>query len=219
MNDLQKIGGIAALIEAATYVVGFGLLFTLLAPLATDLDPAQYVAFLVENQAIVYLWNLIIYVINGVFLVVLALALHARLQAGSPAIAQTAAIFGYIWAALVIASGMLILNDMSVITDLYAIDPDQAATTWLTLHAMEDGLGGGVELPGGIWVLLVSWAAWRTGGLPKALNVLGVIIGAAGILTLIPTLDVFEAVFGLGLLVWFAWAGIVLLRSPAPSAA
>jgi len=32
MRDLQKIGGAAALIEAATYVIGLGLFFTFLAP-------------------------------------------------------------------------------------------------------------------------------------------------------------------------------------------
>jgi hypothetical protein len=32
MNDLQKMGGVAALIKAAAYVVGFGLALTLLGP-------------------------------------------------------------------------------------------------------------------------------------------------------------------------------------------
>jgi hypothetical protein len=32
MNDLRKMGGVAALIQAAVYVVGFGLALTLLAP-------------------------------------------------------------------------------------------------------------------------------------------------------------------------------------------
>jgi hypothetical protein len=35
MNSLQKMGGVAALVEAATFVVGFALLFTLLVPLVT----------------------------------------------------------------------------------------------------------------------------------------------------------------------------------------
>jgi hypothetical protein len=32
MNDFQKMGGVAALIQAAAYLVGFGLALTLLAP-------------------------------------------------------------------------------------------------------------------------------------------------------------------------------------------
>jgi hypothetical protein len=141
------------------------------------------------------------------------------LQGGSPALAQTATAFGLIWSGLVIASGMLIINNMGVVIDLYGRDPAQAASVWVGLKAVEDGLGGGVELPGGLWVLLVSWAALRTGALPKALNFLGVVIGLAGLLTLVPTLDLFEAVFGLGFIIWFIWAGIVLLRSRASTAA
>ena len=106
MNDLQKMGGVAALIEAATYVVGLVLFAAVLAPYTIeDPDPGESVAFLADNQAIMYIWNLIIYVVNGVFLVVLALALHERLKVGSPAIVQTATAFGLIWAGLVVASG------------------------------------------------------------------------------------------------------------------
>ena len=115
MNDLQKMGGFAALIEAATYVVGLGLALTLLAPVL-DADPDRYVAFLADNQAIMYVWHLIIYVVNGVFLVVLVLALYERLKAGSPAMVQVATAFGLIWAGLVIASGMLLFDDAGVVT-------------------------------------------------------------------------------------------------------
>ena len=58
MNDLQKMGGLTALIAAATFVVGFGLFFTLLAPTdygTGDIDPGQFVAFLADNQAIMYI--------------------------------------------------------------------------------------------------------------------------------------------------------------------
>ena len=106
MNDFQKMGGIAALIEAAAYVVGFGLYFILLDS-SGYVGPVQKVAFLVDNQAIMHIGNLIIYVVFSVFLVVLALALYQRLKTGSPALVQTATAFGLIWAGLVIASGMI----------------------------------------------------------------------------------------------------------------
>lgn len=212
MNDSQKMGGVAALIEAATYVVGLGLALTLLAPVL-DADPDQYVAFLADNLTLMYVWHLIIYVVNGVFLIVLVLALHERLKAGLPALVQTATAFGLIWATLVIASGMLIINDAGVVADLYGEDPAQATSVWLALSAVEEGLGGAIELPGGIWILLASWASLRTGGLPRALNYLGVVIGAAGILTVVPALDVLGTIFGLGFIVWFVWVGIVMLRS------
>jgi hypothetical protein len=83
-----------------------------------------------------------------------------------------------------------------------------------------EGLGGGVELVGGLWVLLISWAALRTGELGRVLNYLGVVVGVAGILTIVPALaEVGAMVFGLGQIVWFVWLGIVMLRSSSGAAA
>lgn len=63
-------------------------------------------------------------------------------------------------------------------------------------------------------VLLVRWAAVWTGTLPGVLNYLGLVLGVTGILhTAVPALEVLGAVFGLGLIVWFVWLGIVILRS------
>lgn len=207
-------GGVAALVAAATYLVGFAMLATALQPLAVEpAAPRRVVAFLAANASLVHVWDLIIYVVNGVALVVLVLALDVRLRtAQRPSRVATA--FGLIWAGLVIASGMLIINDLGVVVALHATDPQQAAATWTVLHAVEEGLGGGVELPGGLWALLVSWAGMRAGVLPRALGWLGVAAGAAGVATVLPRADALEAVFGLGLLVWFAGMGAVLLRRP-----
>ena len=221
MNNLQKMGGVAALILAATFVVGIGLFFALLDPAGFgtgDVDPGQFVAFLVDNQALMYIWYLILYVVFGFFMVVLALALYERLKAGSPAMAQTATAFGLIWATLAIGSGMLINSDLGTVVDLYGKDPAQAASVWLVLDSVETGLFSSYEIPGGLWVLLVSWAALRAGGVPRALNYLGVVIGVAGLLTVVPALEMVAFVFGLGFIVWWAWLGIVMLRS-SPSAA
>lgn len=212
MNDIQRMGGIAALINAAAYVVGFGLALTVLAPVL-DSDPSQHVAFLADNQTLMFVWHLIIYIVAGVFMVPLVLALYERLNAGSPAIAQMAAAFGLIWAGLIIASGMLLIHDAGVVADLYSTDPTRATTVWVALSAVEDALGGAIELPGGIWILLVSWATLRTGELPRALNYLGVVIGVAGILSVAPALSEVGAIFGLGFIAWFAWAGIFMLRT------
>lgn len=213
MNDLQKMGGVSALIEAATFVVGLALFVTFLAPYESgDLDPGQKVAFLVDNLAVMYAWNLIIYIVFAIFLVVLALALYERLKAGSSAMVQVATAFGLIWAALILASGMLIINDLGVVAELHGADPAQAASVWLVLNAVENGLASEFEIPGGLWILLVSWAALRAGGLPRALNYLGVVIGVAGLLTIVPAVDALNIVFGLGSIVWFVWLGIVMLR-------
>ena len=74
------------------------------------------------------------------------------------------------------------------------------------------GIGGGVEFVGGLWMLLVSWAALRAKKLSGLLNYLGMVIGVVGILTVIPALKVLQDVFGLTQIVWFLWIGIIMLR-------
>ena len=83
MHDLQKMGGVAALIEAATYVVGMGLLFAVLLPAGYGIgnaDPIRSVAFLADNQALMYIWNLIIYVVNGLGIIRLKLRLIKKVE-------------------------------------------------------------------------------------------------------------------------------------------
>jgi hypothetical protein len=212
MSDRQKTGGIASLIEAATFLVGLALFGTALADYTTgDPDAAESVAFLADNQAVMYVWNLIIFIVFGVVLVVLALALYERLRVGARAIAQTATAFGMIWAGLVIAAGMVANIGWAKVIDLHDTDPEQAESLWLAVDSVYNGLGGGNEIVGGVWVLLISWAALRSGLLPRALNYLGLVIGIAGLVTMVPALELVGAVFGLGLIVWFVWLGAVML--------
>ena len=213
MNNLQKSGGIAALLHAAAYVVGLVLGLTLIFPLL-DAAPDQYLKFLSENQTLVYLWNLIAYWGSAITLVIMALALYERLKNGSPALAQIATALGLIWAGLIIASGNLMLHNLGVVAGLYGTDPAQAVTAWTVLQSVEVGITSGNELVGSLWVLLLSVAALRTGQLSRALNILGVVLGVAGMLTIVPALyNSLVMVFGLGMVVWSIWLGIVLLRS------
>jgi hypothetical protein len=64
-----------------------------------------------------------------------------------------------------------------------------------------------------VWFLLLGGAALRAKALPAALNWLGVGIGAAGILSVVPALSGLDAAFGLLGIVWFAWLGIVMVRT------
>jgi hypothetical protein len=214
MKTLQKMGGIAALIDAATYLVSLGLFFTLLAPMAnTDLDFGQFMAFFIENQTIVFIWHLTMYMVNGVFLVILALALYERLKASSPAMAQTATVFGLIWAVLVFTSGLITNHGLNVVVDLYGKDPAQAAIVKLLLDTVTLGIDSSDRFLGCLWVLLISWAAMRAEGLPKALNYLGMVLGVAGLIsTAAPVLKDLGVAFGLGIIVWWIWLGIVMLR-------
>ena len=222
MNNLQKTGGVAALIHGAAYAVAMVWFLILLSPLL-NAGPRQHMAFVADNQAIMYVGILISYWVPGATLVVMALALYERMKNGSPALMQIATVFGCIWAALIIGSGNLMLSDFGVVAKLYGNNPVQAETVWLGLDAVETGLVSGNEIVGSLWVLLLSLAALRTKALPRGLNYLGVPLGVVGIVTgilaFIPAVKDVIMVFGLGMIVWSAWVGIVMLRNRPGAAA
>ena len=213
MKTLQKSGGVAALYMAISHLIGIVIFLVVLDYLSIT-DPAQKVALNVEKQTVVFVTNLLMYVFFGFALIALSLALYDRLKSDAPALMQVATAIGIIWAGSLIASGMVANAGLATVVALYARDPAQAVVTFQAIEAMANGLGNANgEILGGMWTLLVSLAAVRGGGLPKALNILGLLVGAVGILTILPALNVLTGLFGTGQIIWFVWLGIVLLRS------
>lgn len=213
MNNSQKLGGFAALYMAAAYFAGI-VLFLFILDYPNIVDPAQKVALLVDQHLLIYTMNLILYVVFGVFLIVLVLALYERLKSGASIILQTGVILGIIWAGSLIASGMVANAGIAPVIALYRTDPAQALLTWSGIETVASGLGNGNgEILGGLMTLLLSWSALRTGGLPRGLNYLGVVVGLTGILSILPGLSDLTGLFGISQLVWFAWLSGILLRS------
>ncbi|WNC68790.1 DUF4386 family protein [Thalassotalea nanhaiensis] len=211
MNKLQKIGGVSAIFEAIIYVSAF-VFFGAFWSFPTDADSVQKFAFLAENQIILSIVNFIMYVLFGIILAVLVLAIHERLKSNSPTLSQIASIFGVVWVGLVIASGMIANIGLSAALELSTKDPEQAMTVWRAIYSVVEGLGGGNEVVGGLWVLLLSFAALKGGEFSKRLNYFGLFVGTVGILTVYPA-DVLTEIFGVSQIVWFSWLGFTMLRS------
>ena len=92
-------------------------------------------------------------------------------------------------------------------------DSSPTATAWLAPGSVLEGLVGRAEVLGGLWILLVTWGALRAGGLPRALNHLGLAVGVAGIATAVPALAVLGIGFRVGEMAWGVWLGIVMFRN------
>ena len=209
----QKVGGLAALYCAAAYVVAMPF-FLLIVKSQGVVDPVEKVALILQNHAGMLAMNLVSYVIFGIVLAVLALALYARLRDRAPILAQAATAVGLIWAFVLVASGMIYNAGGAAVVRLHGTSPALAVSAWQAIEPVAEGLGGsGGELLGGLWVLLLNVAALRTRGLPRLVSWLGVVIGAAGVLSVVPVLRDLGYAFGLLQIAWFVWMGIVMLRT------
>lgn len=213
---LQRLGGAAALLAAGTFGYGIVLFATTLADYTDpDATPMESVDFLVEHQGALLAWYIGIFLVFGTALVPLALALRQRFSERTPLLANAGMVFAAIWAALMFATGMISNIGIEAVADLAESDPDAAATVWSAIDIVTNGLGGGNELVGGIWIALVSIAGLATAGLPRWLNGVGIITAIAGVVTLVPDFEAVEMVFGLGSIVWFVGIGVSLRRTPA----
>ena len=213
MKTLQKSGGIAALYMAISHLIGIVIFLVILDYLSIT-DPAQKLAMNIEKQTVIFSTNLLMYVFFGFALTVLSLSLYDRMKSGAPALIQVGTAIGIIWAGSLIASGMIANAGLATVIALYAKDTAQAVLTFQGIETVANGLGNANgEILGGMWTLLVSIAALRAGGLPKGLNILGLFVGAVGIITIMPALTDLTGIFGLGQIIWFVWLGGTLLRA------
>lgn len=211
-SGVQKIGGLAAIIQAAIYI-GMFVIYGAILSFPAASDSALYFSYLSDNQSLLFLSNLLGYVFFAILLLFLLLALHKCLDGSTSYVMQAASTFGVIWVGLVLASGMIANIGLAAIIKLAASDPDQAVLVSSVLDIVVEGLGGGNEIVGGMWMLLLSHHAFNKQLIPAPICLLGLVVGVAGVLSVYP-LEIFEVIFGLGQIVWFLAIGIFLLRSP-----
>jgi hypothetical protein len=212
----QRAGGLAALVAAATYIVGFVAMGAYLAPrgfTTATADPVASLDFLLGNRTAMYVWYLLLYVVGGIALTVLVLGVHDRVVRSRPVLGRVGGALGLLWAGLLLASGLVALVGQRAVVELAGDGSDLALGTWVSVSVVQDALGGGIEVVGAAWVIAVSWAALLPRRLSMGLVVLGLLTGAAGLATLVPAAaDAAGSAFGLGFVVWFLWAGVELLR-------
>lgn len=207
-----KSGGISAILSGLLYVFGFIALFTFMKPVSSE-ELSSKLAFLVANKTAYQSWMLLIYVVFGILLVIMTNSLISAFELVESSWKKITPIFGYIWAGLVIASGMIGSVGLNAVSELYLTDKGAAVMLWRTVEVVQDGLGGGVEIVGGVWVLLISLMGLKHPAFSLSLNLNGIIVSIAGTLTIIPSLDFMASIFGLTQIIWFIWVGIVIIQT------
>jgi hypothetical protein len=209
----EKIGGVAALYMAIAYLAAMPY-FLIVVDYLGATTAADKIGLIVAHYPSMYAMYLVTYVLFGIVLGVLAFTLYDRLQMHAPALMRIATAIGLLWAFALTTSGMVFNYGMSTIVDLAKTDFIQAQQTWQAVETVAMGLGGaGGELLGGLWVLLISFVALKSRALPMLLGWLGVVIGVAGLLSVIPLLHDVGMLFGILQIVWLVWLGVVLLRT------
>jgi len=209
MINLQKFAGASSIFEALIYITAF-VYFGAYWEYPSESSASEKMAYLAENQLTFSMVNFLMYVVFGIFLAVLVVGLHEKLKATNDPIVKVGSAFGTVWVVLVIASGMLANVGLLHSINLMDLSSEKAFDMWRIISVLVESLGGGNELVGGLWVLLISFAALKAKAFPKGLNYLGLFVGASGIATVYPE-ETLTEIFGITQIVWFTWLGISMI--------
>lgn len=125
---------------------------------------------------------------------------------------KIATLFGVVWVGLVIASGFISVIGLDAVVELARINAERASETWNIVTLLTESLGGGNELVGGMWVLLISVSNLHRKIFSSWLNYIGLFVGVVGVATVYPA-EIFAELFGVSQIVWFLWVGVSLIRN------
>jgi len=212
MNSLRMAGAISALLMATIYLLGFIVFFLALDPGRT-LTPDESVQFLNKNRVVVLPTIFILYVLAGFVLLILVQSLAAEVKDRRPWQSQTALIIGSIWCAMLLLAGFVYMTGMQAVFSLYPEKAEQATALALMVKTVFESLGGGNELIGGVWTVLISCLLLNATPGFKMLHYFGIVVGIAGIVSIVPILAEAVTLFGLGQIVWFVGLGVRFLKN------
>ncbi|WP_038173757.1 DUF4386 family protein [Vibrio pacinii] len=215
MDRFQKFVGAAAWIEALIYVFAF-VYFGAFWAYPPEGSASEKMTYLAENQFSFSMMYFLMYVVFGVFLSVLVVGLFEKLESTNDPLVKIGSVFGFVWVVLVIASGMLANIGLVHAVELMDQSAEKAFDMWRVVTVIIESLGGGNELVGGLWVLLLSLAALKATVFPRGLNYLGISVGCAGISTIYPA-EVLNEIFGITQVLWFFWLGVSMLGQHSTS--
>ncbi|MEM7649236.1 MAG: DUF4386 family protein [Cyanobacteria bacterium P01_A01_bin.70] len=199
MSRLQKLGGIAALINV-TVAIAMLAVATMLIGVATMSDPNQLIELAIDNPGPLLLQDGLKLIAAAVS-AVLVWALASYLSPNNSTLLLVAIGCGF---------GSVVCLAGNAILSLYTISqatPDAPATFLHHLNRLIGILAWAAIGLDGLWLLLVSGIALKRQQLPRPLCYLGCGMGG---LSLVPPLGIIVLLLSM---VWSVWLGLVLLTA------
>lgn len=207
-NGSRAVTGIvSSLYMALAYAAGI-VIFIVILKYPQITEDIERVRIAVEMKSMVFLTNLFMYVLFGPVLVLFILFLKSRLERSETVLVKFASIVGFIWAGSLTAAGMIANGALEPVAQLFSENPDSAVLVWQMLDTVSVGLGNGNgEILGGLMSLGFGIAMLKDKNFHRGLGILGIVVGAIGVISLMPALTDLAAAFGILQLVWFLLTG------------
>jgi hypothetical protein len=204
MTHLQKLGGIAALVNVIVAIATLAIVIFLIG-LSAIADPNKLIDLAIHNPTPLLIQDGLKFISAGISSI-LILALANYLQRDASVLLSIATGLGFLSVFCLVGNATLSLYAIS-----QASTYDQAALPGSHLSSMIGILAVAALGFDGLWLLLVSWTALKSQQIPSALCYLGLGIGVLG---LVPPLAIIVLLLSM---VWSGWIGQVLLKEEPAS--
>jgi len=207
-SQSHLLAGSASVVAGLSFLVGLVVYFSVFVSASYgDMthDVLTQLNLMSSHSTLMYVWYFVIYIVFGVALIALQVGIKPYLEAG--VLSSIALIFGYLWSGLTITCGMLANVGTYMILQLMPHQQDIAISLWYTLQMLLNGIGGGNELVGGVWLAMLGLSLANDCTINRWLKWVAVIFGCFGVLTSVPMLTELGGVFGLGSMIWFLVMG------------
>lgn len=210
MNDYFKLGAMASFTCAICFILGLSLIM-IWVPEFND-GPEQRLRTLSEHSRLMQVWYFIIYVVFSISILILSSYLLKRVEQEQSLLQKMTMLYSYLWATYVFASGLIAILSIELMFGSWLQIHGAMSDIWRDVYSVQMGLGEGVEWVGGIWIVLITLCLYKQHCFSKTVHFFGFIIAPFGLLTVIPSLGIFGAVFGSLQLIWFIWLGVLILQ-------
>ncbi len=215
MNGLQKVAGIASIVQAAGFAVVLFFLLVLLPIIGIkqgDLNSPDKVLPVIASPVLKVYYAL--FLVFGLTVVV-TLGVYDRLQGNPPALMRIALAAALASSVFWISYGMFGIAMISTLRSLNAQNPTLSQGSFVSATIVINGLLNSAPFAGSWNILLWGWAAVKTRKLPVFLGYIVVAAGLVRLLTfLVPsrlgsTLNLIQLLLSI---LWGLWLGAVLLQ-------
>ncbi|ADZ92398.1 hypothetical protein [Marinomonas mediterranea] len=207
-----KLSGYLSLIQGAIFLISILWYVILLMPIGVELRAlsVDQLALITEHKGMLQLFYGIAYVLFALLLVGLNIAI-CKVD-NTSIMNNIALIMGSIWSGFLLGCGLLVIASFEYIAMPHS-DNSIKLNLLMFVSVIVEAIGGGNELVGGIWVASISISLKKACHIGSSQCLLGLAIGVIGIMTVVPSLGELGALFGIGMIVWFAALGVTQLKS------
>jgi hypothetical protein len=186
-------------------LLGFSAVLLLFTQLGSSIE--HTIATINTYPVLIRCWFTGLYLLFPLSLMLLSFNLTAQIKGAASSFTGFINALAILWAGLMTTSGCIALTAIDMATSQGDIE------TISLLFSLQNSVGGAVEMQGGLWTLLATHHLHKKQSLHWFVRLTGYTTGVAGIATLLPDSDVFQALFGITQLCWFFAVGVAALKA------